>query len=163
MYTRNYRQINSRADGSAVPPETSVPERADPQRQEIDEESVTELPPGYSGTALLRERTQNEADVTNETERAADDLPEPPREARHVRRYKIMRDVKRDEICDCNSANEPVNECFELKEPPPKPCLRERVFSIEDMLLSALIVLLLSEGADDVTVIILGFLLISEL
>ena len=131
--------------------------------QKLAEETVTELPPGYSGTALLRER---------ESEAVEDEVPceeaEPAREVRRVRRYKILREPTCrntcDERCDSEEINAPANEYLDIKKTPEgRVCLRERTFSIEDMLLAALIVLLLGEGADDMTVLILGFLLISEL
>ncbi len=113
---------------------------------------------------MLRERTPEQSET--EAEKAHDVLP---RETRRVRRYKIMRDIKHAEDGNENDGhslgpqNETPCECPEVCEPTVKPRLRERAFSIEDMLLAALITLLISEGADDVTVIILGFLLISEL
>ena len=45
----------------------------------------------------------------------------------------------------------------------PNMCLRERSFSIEDLLLGGLILLLLNEGADDDIILILGFLLFSAI
>lgn len=152
MYTRNYRQINNR-------PEIPLASAENVSEQIVDQPEVeTELPPGYSGTALLRDRDE-ESGAENVSVEA-----EPQREVRRVRRYKLARDIKHSETCDDEQKKEPQNECLEFKEVAPvKPCLRERIFSIEDMLLSALIVLLLSEGADDMTVLILGFLLISEL
>ncbi len=127
--------------------------------QKSADEVVTELPIGYSGTALLRER---------ESEIIEDEAPceesEPIREARHVRRYKMLREPKCNECCENEEISEPQNACLDIKKiPDGRSCLRERTFSIEDMLLAALIVLLLGESADDITVLILGFLLISEL
>lgn len=131
--------------------------------QKTEEKTVTELPPGYSGTALLRER---------ESENIEEEAPcveaEPAREVRRVRRYKMLREPACkstcEERCDSEEINEPANECLDIKKTPEgRGCLRDRAFSIEDMLLAALIVLLLGEGADDMTVLILGFLLISEL
>ena len=136
--------------------------------QKPSEDAVTELPPGYSGTALLRERES--ADVEDNAPCAE---AEPAREERRVRRYKMLREpMCRDtceEKCENEETNAPASECFSnecldiKKTPESRGCLRERTFSIEDMLLAALIVLLLGEGADDMTVLILGFLLISEL
>ena len=45
----------------------------------------------------------------------------------------------------------------------PSLCLKERSFSIEDLLLGGLILLLLNEGADDDVILIFGFLLFSGL
>ena len=131
--------------------------------QQLAEETVTELPPGYSGTALLREREIEAVEETTPCEEA-----EPAREERRVRRYKMLREPTCrsacEERCENEEINAPANECPDIKKPPEgRVCLRERTFSIEDMLLAALIVLLLGEGADDMTVLILGFLLISEL
>lgn len=149
MYTRNYRQLESR-------PENSIDQKS-------EDETVTELPPGYSGTALLRER---ESEVIDKEAPCVE--AEPAREERRVRRYKMIREPACKSTCeeryDGEEINEPTNDCLDIKKPPRgRLCLRERTFSIEDMLLAALIVLLLGEGADDMTVLILGFLLISEL
>ena len=158
MYTRNYRQTDVRSEVNPTPVQTLNAEA-----------DVPEVPLGYSGTALLRER---EAEV----------LPEEPtcieceaeREPLRVRRFKMVREPvfrkECDEPCEIEEITAPADECFsnECPDITKKPsvgrvCLKDRTFSIEDMLLSALIVLLINEGADDMTIILLGFLLISEL
>lgn len=180
MYTRNYRQAGVRGAGNGFRgdlPSEPTPEVL-PETQSFEQapsaltEEPAELPPGYSGTALLRERApepiENDEPVVEETVDA-------PREERRVRRYKMTRDIRHtDRSSEDNAASnerqaderapEKACECAETEpKEHTKPRLRDRAFSIEDMLLSALIVLLVSEGADDVTVIILGFLLISEM
>ena len=127
-------------------------------------ESLPEIPPGYSGTALLRER---EPEVL--AEEPTCEVCEAPREPLRVRRYKMVREPicrkESEEDCEVEEINAPTDECSDITKNPPvgRVCLKDRTFSIEDMLLSALIVLLINEGADDMTIILLGFLLISEL
>lgn len=154
MYTRNYRQTDVRSEVSAEPSQIL--------NAEVD---IPEVPLGYSGTALLRER---EPEVL--PEEPACEACEAPREPLRVRRYKMVREPKCNEKCEKVEFSAPAdesfsNECLDITKNPPvgRVCLKDRAFSIEDMLLAALIVLLINEGADDMTIILLGFLLISEL
>lgn len=159
MYTRNYR-----------PPKQTAQTVSDvPSESEKDEGSVCEVPVGYSGTTMLREeRAPCEEEQCEEMNAEKSSHHRVFRRA--VRfddaRTKTRHYVAESTVTEC--APPPTDECDKCEEKciaPKKHCfsLRDRGFDIEDMLLAGLVLLMLNESADDLTVLMLGFLLISGL
>ncbi len=170
MYTRSYN-IRSQRQADIQQPENN--------RSKQEESDITEIPEGYSGTLILREQEQSEHLESENAEYAEESREEqfsPIRRHRPVR-FNFTRSQKHPvESEKENTApeervrheyNPPVKHSQDIFESineqecvPARPEPKRKNNQLDRMLLGALILMLMSEGADDVLLLILGYLFV---
>lgn len=131
-----------------------VSTKVTPSLWEPEADAKESVPPENAETEAPRAPKERDAFRTETRPQCDGDAPFSEKAETQNTRTHGRREHRR------NAARTPEKKCFDVTH---AERLRDRSFSLEDLLLGGLILLLLNEGADDDMILILGFILFSAI